>query len=100
MSPQSVWRASTLVPTSASNGLNGCPWGESGMAWFGWALAALGFMGLANLGMRAAGFAVGTMNTTALLVNPQVLLSFRERLQPTRLMGLAATPSGPCRLAR
>jgi drug/metabolite transporter (DMT)-like permease len=24
------------------------------MAWFGWALAAMGFMGLANLGMKAA----------------------------------------------
>ena len=25
------------------------------MAWLGWALAAMGFMGLANLGMKAAG---------------------------------------------
>lgn len=25
------------------------------MAWFGWALAAMGFMGFANLGMKAAG---------------------------------------------
>jgi drug/metabolite transporter (DMT)-like permease len=25
------------------------------MEWFGWALAAMGFMGLANLGMKAAG---------------------------------------------
>lgn len=136
------------------------------MAWFGWALAALGFMGLANLGMKAAsmrglgsasvlfwvvlgelplallywawrgrptgpplgavwGFgagictavalillnesftrgakaavAVGIMNANFALVALLAFLLFREQLQPSKLVGLAATLSGLWLMAR
>jgi len=136
------------------------------MAWFGWALAAMGFMGVANLGMKAAGLkgtppagvllwvvvgelplalgywlwrgrpaspaagtawglaaglltatalilvnesffrgakaavAVGIMNANFALVALLALLLFREQLQPSKLVGLAATLSGLWLMAR
>lgn len=136
------------------------------MAWVSWALAALGFMGLANLGMKAAGLrglesasvllwvvigelpvalaywlwrgrpvseaggagwalgagiltavaliflnesfsrgakaalAVGIMNANFALVALLAFLFFREQLQPSKLVGLAATLSGLWLMAR
>lgn len=136
------------------------------MAWLGWALAAMGFMGLANLGMRAAtlkglapasvllwvvlgelplalaywawrgrpvggapgvtwglvaglctavalvflnesftrgakaAVAVGFMNANVAVVALLAFLLFREQLQPSKLVGLAATLSGLWLLAR
>ncbi|HJV49029.1 MAG TPA: EamA family transporter [Geothrix sp.] len=136
------------------------------MAWLGWALAALGFMGLANLGMKAASLrglgsasvlfwvvlgelplalvywtwrgrptgpalgaawalgagvftavalillnesfsrgakaalAVGIMNANFILVALLAFLLFREHLQPSKLLGLAATLSGLWLMAR
>ena len=136
------------------------------MAWLGWALAAFVFMGLANLGMKAAGqrglapagvllwvvagelplallygalrsrsgapaaavawalgagfatslalvfvnesFArggrtavvIGIMNANFLLVALLAFLFFREHLQPSRLVGLAATLMGLWLMAR
>ena len=136
------------------------------MAWFGWALAAMGFMGLANLGMKGASLrglgsasvlfwvvlgevpvalaywvwrgrptgstggafwalgagaltalalillnesftrgakaalAVGIMNANFLLVAILAFFLFREQLQPTKLVGLAATLSGLWLMAR
>jgi len=136
------------------------------MAWLGWALAAMGFMGLANLGMKAAGLrglgpasvlfwvvlgevpvalaywalrgrpvgsatgaawalgaglltavaliflnesfsrgakaalAVGIMNANFVLVALLAFLLFREQLQPSKLVGLAATLSGLWLMAR
>jgi drug/metabolite transporter (DMT)-like permease len=136
------------------------------MVWFGWALAAMGFMGLANLGMKAASLrglgpasvlfwvvvgelpvalaywvwrgrpagppvgtawalgagiftavalillnesfsrgakaalAVGVMNANFVLVALLAFLLFREQLQPSKLVGLAATLSGLWLMAR
>jgi uncharacterized membrane protein len=136
------------------------------MAWWGWALAAMGFMGLANLGMKAASLrglnpaavlfwvvvgevpvalaywawrgrplgtapgaawalgaglvtavalvllngsfarggkaalAVGIMNANFALVALLAFLLFREQLQPSKLVGLAATLSGLWLMAR
>ena len=136
------------------------------MAWLGWALAAMGFMGLANLGMKAANLkglgpasvlfwvvlgevpvalaywiwrgrptgapggaawalgagvftavalillnesfsrgakaalAVGIMNANFALVAVLAYFLFREQLQPTKLVGLAATLSGLWLMAR
>ena len=136
------------------------------MGWFGWALAAMVFMGLGNLGMKAAGerglssaqvlfwvvagelplavayaawrgrldgpapgmawglaagvftalalvmvnesfarggkaaVSVGIMNANFALVAILAFLLFRERLQPTKLVGLAATLSGLWLMAR
>jgi drug/metabolite transporter (DMT)-like permease len=136
------------------------------MAWFGWALLAMGFMGLANLGMKAASLkglgpasvlfwvvlgeipvalaywawrgrptgavggagwalgagvftavalillnesfsrgakaalAVGIMNANFALVALLAFFLFREQLQPTKLVGLAATLSGLWLMAR
>jgi len=136
------------------------------MAWLGWALAAMGFMGLANLGMKAAGqrglepasvlfwvvlgevpvalgywlwrgrpvgsalgmawglgaglftalalillnesfargakaaLAVGIMNANFVLVALLAFILFREQLQPSKLLGLAATLSGLWLMAR
>lgn len=61
------------------------------MAWVGWALAVLGFMGLAN---------VGIMNANFFPVALLALLFFRERLQLSKLVDLAATPSGLWPMAR
>ena len=69
------------------------------MAWMGWALAAMGFMGQAHLGMKAA-FAVGILNANFTLVALLALFLFRERLQPSKLMGLATTLSGLWLMAR
>jgi len=136
------------------------------MVWVGWALAALGFMGLANLGMKAASLrglgsasvllfvvlgelplalaywiyrgrptgatggiawalgaglftavalillnesftrgakaalAVGIMNANFALVALLAFILFREQLQPSKLVGLAATLSGLWLMAR
>lgn len=136
------------------------------MAWLGWALAAMGFMGLANLGMKAAGLkgldsasvllwvvlgeipvalaywfwrgrpsgtadgvawglgaglltalaliflnesfsrgakaalGVGIMNANFALVALLAFVLFREQLQPSKLLGLAATLSGLWLMAR
>lgn len=136
------------------------------MAWFGWALAAMVFMGVANLGMKVAGLrgaspagvllwvvvgelpvalaywlwrgrpasppagmawglmaglvtatalillnesfvrgakaavAVGIMNANFALVALLAFLVFREQLQPSKLVGLAATLSGLWLMAR
>jgi len=136
------------------------------MAWFGWALAAMGLMGVANLGMKAAGLrgtspagvllwvvlgelplaigywlwrgrpasapagtawglaaglftaaalillnesffrgakaavAVGIMNANFALVALLAFLLFREQLQPSKLVGVAATLSGLWLMAR
>lgn len=136
------------------------------MGWLGWALAALGFMGLANLGMKGASqrglgsasvlfwvvlgelplaliywawrgrqtgpvagaawglgagvftavalimlnesfargakaaVAVGIMNANFALVAILAFFLFREQLQPTKLVGLAATLSGLWLMAR
>jgi drug/metabolite transporter (DMT)-like permease len=136
------------------------------MVWFGWALAAMGFMGLANLGMKAASLrglgpasvlfwvvlgelpvalaywawrgrpagpaagaalglgagvftavalillnesfsrgakavlAVGVMNANFVLVALLAFLLFRETLQPSKLVGVAATLSGLWLMAR
>lgn len=136
------------------------------MAWFGWALAAMGLMGIANLGMKAASLrgvspaatllwvvvgelplavaywlwrgrpassgggitwalvagvfaaaalillnesffrgakaavAVGIMNANFVLVALLAFLLFREQLQPSKLVGLAATLSGLWLMAR
>lgn len=136
------------------------------MVWFGWALAAMGFMGLANLGMKAASLrglgsasvlfwvvlgelpvavvywawrgrpagpgagaawalgagiftavalillnesfargaksalAVGVMNANFVVVALLAFLLFREQLQPSKLVGLAATLSGLWLMAR
>jgi multidrug transporter EmrE-like cation transporter len=136
------------------------------MAWFGWAFAAMGFMGLANLGMKAASVrgvtpastllwvvvgelplavaywlwrgrpasptggviwalaagvftaaalilvnesffrgakaavAIGIMNANFVLVALLAFLLFREHLQPSKLVGLAATLSGLWLMAR
>jgi drug/metabolite transporter (DMT)-like permease len=142
------------------------PFGVYGMAWLGWALSAFVFMGLANLGMKAAGqrglepagvlfwvvigelplavlywlfrgrpvapapgvawglgagfvtalalifvnesfargartaVAIGIMNANFLLVALLAFLFFREHLQPSRLVGLAATLVGLWLMAR
>lgn len=136
------------------------------MAWLGWALSAFVFMGLANLGMKAAGqrgldpagvllwvvlgelplalgywlvrgrhvappaaavtglaagaatalaiifvnesfargartaVAIGIMNANFLLVALLAFLLFHEHLQPSRLVGLAATLAGLWLMAR
>ncbi len=136
------------------------------MAWFGWALAAMGLMGVANVGMKAASLrgvspaatllwvvvgelplavaywlwrgrpaspiggitwalvagvfaaaalillnesfflgakaavAVGIMNANFVLVALLAFLLFREQLQPSKLVGLAATLSGLWLMAR
>jgi len=136
------------------------------MAWLGWALSAFVFMGLGNLGMRAAGqrglepagvllwvvlgelplalvywfvrgrpmapasgvawglgaglvtalalifvnesfsrgartaVAIGIMNANFVLVALLAFLFFREHLQPSRLVGLAATLAGLWLMAR
>ena len=136
------------------------------MAWLGWALAAMGLMGIANLGMKAASLrgvspaatllwvvvgelplavaywlwrgrpaspsggitwalvagvftaaalillnesffrgakaavAVGIMNANFVLVALLAFLLFREQLQPSKLVGLAATLSGLWLMAR
>ncbi len=136
------------------------------MAWLGWALAAFVFMGLGNLGMKAASqrglssagvlfwvvvgelplavlygmlrgrsgapvgavawalgagiatslalvvvnesfsrggrtaIAIGIMNANFLLVAILAFLFFREQLQPSRLVGLAATLAGLWLMAR
>lgn len=136
------------------------------MAWWGWAWAAMGFMGVANLGMKASGLrgtspagvllwvvlgelplalgywfwrgrpvappagaawglaagiftaaalillnesfsrgakaavAVGIMNANFALVAVLAFLVFREQLQPSKLVGLAATLSGLWLMAR
>lgn len=136
------------------------------MAWWGWAVAAMGFMGIANLGMKASGLkgappasvllwvvlgelplalgywlwrgrpasppagmawglaaglltaaalilvnesfsrgakaavAVGIMNANFAVVALLAFLLFREQLQPSKLVGLAATLSGLWLMAR
>ena len=136
------------------------------MAWLGWVLAAMGLMGIANLGMKAASLrgvspaatllwvvvgelplavaywlwrgrpsspgggitwalvagvfaaaalillnesfflgakaavAVGIMNANFVLVALLAFLLFREQLQPSKLVGLAATLSGLWLMAR
>lgn len=74
------------------------------MAWVGWALAALCFMGLANLGMRVAGWhgpAYGPMGQMALALYPRILWAkafrafvlFRKQVGPSGPTGCAASPS-------
>lgn len=136
------------------------------MAWFGWAVAAMVFMGFANLGMKAASLrgvspsatllwvvigevplavaywlwrgrpasstggltwalvagvftaialilvnesffrggkaalAIGIMNANFILVALLAFLLFQESLQPSKLLGLAATLSGLWLMAR
>lgn len=69
------------------------------MVWFGGALATMGFMGPANLGMKAAQ-AGGAMDANFMPVALLACFLFREQLQPSKLVGLAATPSGLWLMAR
>jgi hypothetical protein len=70
----------------------------------GWALAALCFMSLANLGMRVAGGHIpsqGTMDQAALALCPRILGTatsqafalFRKQVEPSGSTGVAASPS-------
>jgi hypothetical protein len=70
------------------------------MEWFGEALAALGFMGLANLG-ETEPLAVGSLHTVIALVSSLAILPFfRERHQSTRVARLETTPPEPWLMAR
>jgi len=74
------------------------------MAWVGWALAALCFMGLANLGMRVAGGhgpsrrpmdqGVSALCPRSLRIAAfQAFNLFREQVELSGSTGVAASPS-------
>lgn len=81
------------------------------MAWFGWALAALSFMGLANLGTGVArwcGPSWGPSDEAPLAPRPRILRVtasrafdlLREQVAPSGSAGLSASPSDPWLAAR
>ena len=74
------------------------------MVWFGWAMAAMILMGLGNQGMKAASHRglspAGVLFWVVVGEAPLAFLLFREQLQPTKLVGLAATLSGLWLMAR